>query len=105
MVQTAMITQLFMAFIAFSLGLLAFCSGAWLTLWATSANSQCTEVTAAKLSGYFIIVLAIIALVCTSYYTASTIFVGKQSSYGKLSSWKGKHHPAHVSKANKPNKS
>lgn len=94
-----MATQVFMAFIAFSLGLLAFCAGAWLTIWATSTNSQCTEVTAAKLSGYFISVLAVIALVFTSYYTARIVFKGKGAAYSKIASWKGKKNPGLTKKS------
>lgn len=97
MVQLIMVTQVFYGFIAFSLGLLAFCAGTWLTLWATSSNTECSEPTAAKMSGYFIVILAIIALVSTSYYTASTVFMGKKASYSKMSTWKGKK-IAHVSK-------
>lgn len=57
----------FIATIAFSIGLLAFCAGSWLTIWA-STNSKATDVAAAKLTGYFVTVLSLIALVFTSYY-------------------------------------
>ena len=72
MVHTMMMTQTFIATIAFSIGLLAFCAGAWLTIWTTS-NSQISDVAAAKLTGYFVTVLALIALVFTSYYIASGV--------------------------------
>ena len=48
-----MMTQTFIATIAFSIGLLAFCAGAWLTIWATS-TTQIADVAAAKLTGYFV---------------------------------------------------
>lgn len=64
-----MMTQTFIATIAFSIGLLAFCAGAWLTIWATSSN-QVADVAAAKLTGYFVTILALVALVFTSYYIA-----------------------------------
>lgn len=63
-----MMMQTFIATISFSIGLLAFCAGAWLTIWATSANNQITDVAAAKLTGYFVTILSIVALVFTSYY-------------------------------------
>ena len=74
-----MMTQTFMAAIAFSIGLLAFVSGAWLTIWATS-NSQVSDVAAAKLTGYFITVLAIVALVFTSYYIACGVIANQVST-------------------------
>lgn len=86
-----MFTQVFMALIAISLSLIAFCAGSWLTIWATSANSQCTEVTAAKLSGYFISVLSVAVLICASYYTARTYFV-ESMPQGKAVVWKGNKH-------------
>ncbi len=64
-----MMTQTFIATIAFSVGLLAFCAGAWLTIWATS-SSQVSDVAAAKLTGYFVTILAVISLVFTSYFIA-----------------------------------
>ena len=54
-----MMTQTFIATIAFSIGLLAFCAGAWLTIWATSSN-QVADVAAAKLTGYFVTILALV---------------------------------------------
>ncbi len=86
-------TQMFIATISFSLSLLAFCAGAWLTIWATSSNTQCTEVSAAKLTGYFIAVLAIVSLVFTSYYAARSVF-GKSSRVGHTKVYKmSKHSP------------
>lgn len=64
-----MMTQTFIATIAFSIGLLAFCAGAWLTIWATS-NTQVADVAAAKLTGYFVTILALLSLVFTSYFIA-----------------------------------
>lgn len=78
---------MFIATISFSLSLLAFCAGAWLTIWATSNNTQCTEVSAAKLTGYFISVLAIVSLVFTSYYAARAVF-GKNSGVGQTKVYK-----------------
>lgn len=80
-------TQMFIATISFSLSLLAFCAGAWLTIWATSSNTQCTEVSAAKLTGYFISVLAIVSLVFTSYYAARSAF-GKSGKVHHAKSYK-----------------
>lgn len=74
-----MMTQTFIAAIAFSIGLLAFVSGAWLTIWATS-NNQVSDVAAAKLTGYFITVLSIIALVFTSYYIACGVISNQTST-------------------------
>ncbi len=79
--MTMMMTQTFVATIAFSIGLLAFCAGAWLTIWSTSGN-QCSEVSAAKLTGYFVTVLALISLVFTSYFIAKGVFASSFHSYG-----------------------
>ncbi|HSX19736.1 MAG TPA: hypothetical protein VLG38_01275 [Gammaproteobacteria bacterium] len=76
-----MMTQTFIATIAFAIGLLAFCSGAWMTIWATS-NRDVSDVAAAKLTGYFITVLALIALVFTSYYIAMGVLSSQVSTGG-----------------------
>lgn len=100
MVQYIMMTQTFIATIAFSIGLLAFCAGAWLTIWATS-NNQVSDVAAAKLTGYFVTVLALIALVFTSYFIAMGVL--STPSGNKSAAWKNKVRPAHTRPAN-PNK-
>jgi len=63
MVQTCIAT------LAFSVSLLAFCAGAGLTIWATSTKNI-VDLAAAKFSGYFVMILAVVALVFTSYYIA-----------------------------------
>lgn len=80
--------QTFIATVAFSIGLLAFCAGSWLTIWATVGNKNATEVSAAKMSGYFVTILALISLVFTSYYIAVGVINGDTSStnYSKWSS-------------------
>lgn len=77
-----MMTQTFIATIAFSIGLLAFCAGAWLTIWATS-SSQIADVAAAKLTGYFVTILALVALVFTSYFIATGILGSNQTTSTK----------------------
>ena len=67
-----MMTPILMAACAFSLGLLAFCAGIALTVWC-GANSG-NESVAGKLGGYFVIVLAILALIVTSYHAARILF-------------------------------
>lgn len=78
--------QTFIATIAFAIGLLAFCAGAWLTIWATSSN-QVVDVAAAKLTGYFITVLALIALVFTSYFIASGVLGGQATIMPAAGKW------------------
>ncbi len=84
-----MMTQTFIATIAFSIGLLAFCAGAWLTIWATN-NNQVADVAAAKLTGYFVTILALIALVFTSYFIATGV-LGSSSSVHSKPMKAGKH--------------
>lgn len=62
--------QTFVATIAFAVALIAFCAGSALAVWATS-SSHIGDAAAAKLSGYFVMVLAVIALVGTSYYIST----------------------------------
>jgi hypothetical protein len=66
-------TTVFIAAMAFSLGLLAFCAGAWLTIWAGCTGTQYKDIGAARLTGYFITILAIFCLVFTSYYFARSL--------------------------------
>lgn len=78
--------QTFIATIAFSIGLLAFCAGSWLTIWSGVGNKNATETSAAKMSGYFVTILALFSLVFTSYYIATGIIMGEPSSnYNKWS--------------------
>lgn len=97
-----MMTQTFIATIAFSCGLLAFCAGAWLTIWASS-SSQVTDVAAAKLTGYFVTILSLIAIVFTSYYIATGILnANAQPNFQKVKM--GPHMQKHLKQnpANKP---
>lgn len=89
-----MMTQTFIATIAFAIGLLAFCSGAWLTIWA-SCNNQVSEVAAAKLTGYFVTILALVSLVFTSYYIALGVLStsGPSPSNKYAGQMKNKPHP------------
>lgn len=101
-----MMTQTFVATIAFSIGLLAFCSGAWLTIWATSSNNQVVDVAAAKLTGYFVTVLALVALVFTSYYIATGVL--SSSTSHRPTKWSGQStkktgHAIRNTTPNKPN--
>lgn len=50
-----MMTQIFIAATAFSLSLLAFCAGTWLTVWSGCNTKQYNESSAAKLTGYFVL--------------------------------------------------
>ena len=68
-----MMTQIFIAAIAFSLSLLAFCVGTWLTVCSGCYTKQYNESSAAKLTGYFVTVLALVSLIFTSYYAARTV--------------------------------
>ena len=66
----------FIAAVAFSLGLIAFCASVWLTTWASNCSSgQYSEMAAAKLTGYFVTVLSILSLVLTSYYGAKSLIM------------------------------
>lgn len=90
-----MMMQTFIATISFSIGLLAFCAGAWLTIWATSSSNHVTDVAAAKLTGYFVTVLSIIALVFTSYYITVGMLSGnpvQSGGGGKWTTTMQKHH-------------
>lgn len=88
-----MMMTTFIATIAFSIGLLAFCAGAWLTIWATS-SSQVSDVAAAKLTGYFVTILALVALVFTSYYIAMGVLSsGSNKQPQKWSKMKKTGHP------------
>lgn len=91
-------TTVFIATMSFSMGLLAFCAGAWLTVWSSNTSNQYAESAAAKLSGYFITVLAIVSLVFTSYFLAQTIMTTNHSKQvvtqnkGKVKHMAGKQH-------------
>jgi hypothetical protein len=89
-----MMMQTFLATISFSIGLLAFCAGAWLTIWATSSNNHVTDVAAAKLTGYFITVLSIVALVFTSYFI--TIGILENSTPMPSGKWTTQEHVKHM---------
>ena len=97
--------QVFFGAMAFSLCLMAFCAGTWLTVWSLS-NNQYTNSNAAKLSGYFITVLAIVSLVFTSYYFARSLFMPSYSHPMMMSSVKPgmmKNHPgmnSHIKPSN-----
>lgn len=95
-----MMTQTFIATIAFSIGLLAFCAGAWLTIWATN-NNQIADVAAAKLTGYFVTILALLALVFTSYYIAMGV-LGASSPVRSKPMKVGKHMKQHPNKGTGP---
>lgn len=73
-------TQTFIATIAFSIGLLAFCAGSWLTIWATS-SSHVTDTAAAKLAGYFVTILSLFALIFTSYHIALGVVAAQPRRY------------------------
>jgi hypothetical protein len=102
--------QTFIATIAFGIALIAFCAGAALTLWATSSNNT-VDVAAAKLSGYFVMILAVAALVGTSYYIAIGVLNGSSSLPQSTGQWGPKSMQQHKmnkqygdSKTNKTNK-
>ncbi len=89
--------QTFLAMVAFGVALLAFCAGAALTVWATSSH-HIADVAAARLSGYFVMVLSVIALVASSYYITSGILNGN-SNHLQPGQWSGKsmqHHKMHM---------
>jgi hypothetical protein len=102
-----MMIQTFIVMIAFSVALLAFCAGSALTAWATS-SSHIGDVAAAKLSGYFVMVLAVVALVCSSYYVAMGMLNGNSNPQPMSGHWSSKsmqQHPMHKSQTNKDSKS
>ena len=70
-----MVTYLLFGTMSFSLGLLAFCFGIWLTIWCCN-NPNFKEVRASKMAGYFVIVLSVMSLITTSYNAVQTIFMG-----------------------------
>jgi len=67
--------QTFIATIAFAIALLVFCNGAKLIIWAIS-NDNIRDVAGAKLTGYFVMVLATVTLVGTAYYISMGISSG-----------------------------
>lgn len=69
----------FLATVAFAIGLLAFCAGAWMTMWANS--NQCRDTLAAKLTGYFVTIFSLLALVFSAYYVARGIFLQDHYEY------------------------
>ena len=71
MVHKMMTFSMMTATMSFSVGLIAFCSGIWLTIWSTT-NGR--EAASGKLAGYFIVVLSIITLVLTSYHSSRMLF-------------------------------
>jgi len=60
-----MVTQVLIATTSFSLGILAFCGGLWLTIWHIN-QSNAKEVRASLIAGYFIVVMSIASLAITS---------------------------------------
>jgi len=68
-----MMSQVFMATTSFSLGILAFCAGLWLTIWCINCSNS-KEVRASRIAGYFSVILAIGSLSITSYYLVNALY-------------------------------
>lgn len=68
-----MMSQVFMATTSFSLGILAFCAGLWLTIWCINCSNP-KEVRASMIAGYFSVILAIGSLSITSYFLVNAMY-------------------------------
>lgn len=84
-----MMIQTFMAMIAFIIALLAFCAGAALTVWATSSR-HIGDTAAAKLPGYFVVILSIVALICSSYYVTIGLLTNGATAQQQVRQWTSK---------------
>lgn len=71
---------MFIGSIAFSFALIAFGVGAALTIWASSNTNQYREINAAKFIGYFVAILAMVALTGTSYFLAQSFVMQKNAA-------------------------
>jgi hypothetical protein len=88
-----MMTEVFFGSMAFSMGLMAFTAGAWLTV--NSANNP----NGGRLVGMVITILAIMSLVFTSYSVAKVVFMQKamqkmmyMRTANSMNNMKMKHH-------------